>query len=125
MRYRPSPREGQPGEADAPGRIRLFVEPTDPRVMFMADNVAVAPWGHLFVCEDKAKAGGVNYLRAVTPQGKVYTVGRQAVPGETNVGANSELAGVCFSPDGSTLFVNIYTPGTTLAITGPWARLRA
>ena len=33
----------------------------------------------------------------------------------------SELAGVCFSPDGSTLFVNIqHDPGLTLAITGPW-----
>ena len=31
-----------------------------------------------------------------------------------------ELAGVCFSPDGTTLFVNIYDPGITLAITGPW-----
>ena len=27
-----------------------------------------------------------------------------------------------FSPDGRVLFVNLYTPGITLAITGPWAR---
>jgi secreted PhoX family phosphatase len=33
---------------------------------------------------------------------------------------NSELAGACFSPDGSTMFVNIQTPGVTLAVTGPW-----
>jgi secreted PhoX family phosphatase len=124
MRYRPSPHEGQPGERDEPGRLQLFVESTDPLLLNMADNLAVAPWGHLFVCEDKARQGGVNYLRAVTPQGKLYTIGRQAAPGVTNVGANSELAGVCFSPDGSTLFVNVYTPGMTLAITGPWSRLR-
>ena len=37
----------------------------------------------------------------------------------------SELAGVCFSPDGSTMFVNIYWPGVTLAITGPWRSYRA
>jgi secreted PhoX family phosphatase len=90
----------------------------------MCDNIAVSPWGHLFVCEDKAMQGGINYLRAVTPQGKVYTVGRQAETGTTDVGANSELAGVCFSPDGTTLFVNIYWPGLTLAITGPWSRLK-
>jgi len=30
------------------------------------------------------------------------------------------LAGACFSPDGTTLFVNIYEPGITLAVTGPW-----
>ena len=125
MRYRPSRFEGRPGEATEPGRLQLFVEPTDPRVMDMADNITVSPWGHLFVCEDKVGRGAVNYLRAVTPEGKVYTVGRQAMPGVTGVGANSEIAGVCFSPDGTTLFLNIYWPGLTLAITGPWASLRA
>ncbi|MEC8786453.1 MAG: alkaline phosphatase PhoX, partial [Pseudomonadota bacterium] len=34
--------------------------------------------------------------------------------------AQTELAGACFSPDGNTLFVNIYSPTKTLAITGPW-----
>jgi secreted PhoX family phosphatase len=123
MRYVPSPHEGQPGEADKPGRLQLFVEPGDIKVMEMADNIAVAPWGHLFVCEDKI--GGLNYLRAVTPQGRVYIMGRNAVPGAGDVGGNSELAGVCFSPDGSTLFVNVYFPGVTLAITGPWSRFTA
>jgi secreted PhoX family phosphatase len=122
MRYVPSAREGQADEASAPGRIQLYVEPTDNTVMEMCDNIAVSPWGHLFVCEDKT--GGVNYLRAVTPAGKVYTVGRNPIPGG-DVGATSELAGVCFSPDGSTLFVNVYNPGLTLAITGPWDSVRA
>jgi secreted PhoX family phosphatase len=30
------------------------------------------------------------------------------------------IAGPCFSPDGNTMFVNLYSPTTTLAITGPW-----
>ena len=122
MRYRPSPREGQPGEADQPGRLQLFVQPGDKAVLQMCDNIAVSPWGHLFVCEDKV--GGVNYLKAVTPDGKLYTVARNAQPGGGDVGANSELAGVCFSPDGSTLFVNVYWPGMTLAVTGPWGSFR-
>jgi hypothetical protein len=122
MRYRPSPHEGQPGEAGQPGRLQLFVEPTDRRLMNMCDNVAVSPWGHLMVCEDKI--GGVNYLKAVTPNGQVYTLGRNARPGDGDVGVNSELAGVCFSPDGTTLFVNVYFPGMTLAITGPWGRFK-
>ena len=33
---------------------------------------------------------------------------------------DSEFAGACWSPDGRTLFVNVQTPGITLAITGPW-----
>ncbi len=123
IRYVPSAHEGQPGEKDAPGLLQLFVELHDRLVMDMCDNVAVSPWGHLYVCEDKI--GGVNYLKAVSPQGKVYTMGRNAKPGGGDVGTNSELAGVCFSPDGTTLFVNVYFPGMTLAITGPWGRFKA
>jgi hypothetical protein len=33
-----------------------------------------------------------------------------------------EFAGAVLSPDGSTLFVNIQSPGLTMAITGPWRR---
>lgn len=122
MRYRPSPREGRPGEKDQPGRLQLFVESADRRVMDMCDNIAVSPWGHLMVCEDKV--GGVNYLKAVTPKGQVYTLGRNPKAGAGDVGVNSELAGVCFSPDGTTMFVNIYFPGVTLAVTGPWSRFK-
>jgi secreted PhoX family phosphatase len=32
----------------------------------------------------------------------------------------SEFAGSTFSPDGSTLFVNMQRPGFTIAIKGPW-----
>ena len=125
LRYKPSPFEGDAREKDEPGRLQLFVEPRDKQVLHMCDNLTVAPWGHLIVCEDKFDRGGVNYLRAVTPEGKVYTIGRQAQPGTSDVGANTELAGACFSPDGTTLFVNVYWPGMTLAITGPWSRFRA
>ena len=33
---------------------------------------------------------------------------------------DTEWAGACFSPDGWTLFVNLYRPAKTVAITGPW-----
>lgn len=112
MRYRP-----------ADESLELFLEPTDPRMLDMGDNIAVSPWGHLFVCEDKEE--GVNYLRAVTPGGQIYTVGRNAQASGGDVGMNSELAGVCFSPDGSTVFLNVYRPGMTIAITGPWNSFRS
>jgi hypothetical protein len=32
------------------------------------------------------------------------------------------MTGPNFSPDKSTLFVNLYNPGTVYAITGPWHR---
>lgn len=119
LRYAPSPKEGQPGEADAPGRLQLFAEPTDGRVMDYADNLAIAPWGHILACEDRYSDTLKNHLKGLTPEGRIYTIGR-------NVHAdNAELAGVCISSDGSTVFVNIYQPGMTLAITGPWGAFRA
>jgi hypothetical protein len=113
MRYVPSPHEGQAGERDAPGRLQLFVESRESAVMNYADNIVVAPWGDLIVCEDRSD-GGFNHLKGITPAGKVYTF--------ACLNADTELAGACFSPDGGTMFVNAYRPGKTLAITGPWVR---
>lgn len=122
LRYRPSRFEGDPREAGEPGRLQLFVEPTDPRVMKMCDNLVLSPAGHLIVCEDKHVQDGTDYLRGVTPDGKVYALGRLWL--EPGTMSATELAGVCFSPDGSTLFVNSYWPGVTLAIRGPWGSFR-
>jgi uncharacterized protein len=36
--------------------------------------------------------------------------------------AATELAGATFSPNGLFLFLNVYAPGKTLAIRGPWDR---
>jgi secreted PhoX family phosphatase len=121
MRYVPSPREGQPGERREPGVLELFLESADDRVMNYADNLVVAPWGHVIVCEDKRE--GVQHLKGVTPQGRVYALARNAMPVEDG-GSNTEFAGACFTPDGRTMFVNLYHPGLTLAITGPWERLQ-
>jgi secreted PhoX family phosphatase len=122
LRYRPSRFEGDSREAGEPGRLQLFSEPTDPRVMKMCDNLVVSPTGHLVVCEDKLPQDGADYLRGVTPEGKVYAIGR--IWQEPGTLSTTELAGVCFSPDGSTLFVNSYWPGITFAITGPWSQFR-
>ena len=113
MRYRPSRFEGQAGERGAPGEIQLFVESTDAAMFNYGDNLTVAPSGHLIVCEDGSDDAVENHLRGVTPDGSIYTLGRIKV--------QTEPAGVCFSPDGSTLFMNLYSPAKTLAVTGPWA----
>ena len=118
MRYVPSPAEGARGEVRRPGRLQLFFESADIRTMNMGDNIVVAPWGHLIVCEDNYSADLRNHLKGVTPDGKVYTLGRNVFTG------NSEFAGACFSPDGQVMFVNIMYPGVTLAIRGPWTSVR-
>jgi len=111
-RYRPSPAEGGPGEKSRPGALELFVESASPERLKNCDNVAVAPWGDLILCED-GPDDQPQYLRGVTPAGALYTLAANGY---------SEFAGACFSPDGSTLFVNAQSPGITFAVTGPWRR---
>jgi len=111
-KYTPSPSEGQTGEQSFPGKLELWVESSDSDIAQSADNLTMAPWGDVFVCEDKS---GAKLLR-ITPDGKVHEFAR-------NMLNSSELAGVTFAPDGKTLFVNIQNPGMTLAITGPWKAL--
>jgi uncharacterized protein len=108
--YVPSPYEGTSQESQAPGKVALFLEPNNSDLLQNADNLTVAPWGDIIICEDASKDAS---LVGVTPSGEIYEFGR-------NVSSKSELAGVCFSPDGSTLFVNMQVDGLTLAITGPW-----
>ena len=111
FRYVPSPHEGTPRESDEPGTLELYLEPNNTHLLEYCDNLCVAPWGDLVLCEDGVD---YNYLRGVTPQGRVYTVGNSAYH------LHSELAGVCFAPNHPTLFVNLQRPGLTLAVTGPW-----
>ncbi|KUN40165.1 Tat pathway signal sequence domain protein [Streptomyces longwoodensis] len=82
------------------------------------DNICLAPSGGLMVCED---GNGAQHVFGVTRRGEVYAMARNA----QNIGTAEqpewgEFAGVTFSPDGRTMFVNCYTPGTTFAVTGPW-----
>ena len=113
FRYQPSPYEGTEREAEAPGMIELFAEPNDTELVRNCDNLTIAPWGDLILCEDTK---GENRIIGVTPEGGFYTIA-------VNVGPEgSEWAGACFSPDGSTLFANVQKPGYTVAITGPWPK---
>ncbi|MEU3135096.1 alkaline phosphatase PhoX [Streptomyces sp. NPDC007027] len=82
------------------------------------DNICLASDGGLMVCED---GGGAQHVLGVTRRGEVYAMAR----GRQNIGTPDEpewgeFAGVTFSPDGSTMYVNCYRPGTTFAVTGPW-----
>ena len=109
-RYMPSAREGMSDESSAPGTLELFIESNDADLLENADNVTVTPWGDLILCED---GPGKQFLVGVTPEGELYKFGHNAYNG-------SEFAGATFSADGRTLYVNIQSPGITLAITGPW-----
>ena len=100
------------GSAEAPGgqTMELFLEAEEGGLVENADNLTIAPNGDLFLCED---GPGTDGLTRVTMDGELERFAQNRMNA-------SELCGACFSPDGKTLFVNIQTPGVTLAITGPW-----
>lgn len=102
-----------PGLAGSPDMVELFFESESSDQFNFGDNLTVAPNGHLMVCEDQYTDVVDNHIRGITPQGSAYQFARLL--------AQTELAGGCFSPDGKWLFVNVYAPTATLAITGPWA----
>lgn len=103
-----------------PGRggdkLQLFFESTDKNQFDYGDNLTIAPDGQLVICEDQYTTVTDNHLRCLTRDGKPYPLARVRV--------QTEPAGACFSPDGRVLFVNLYSPTKTLAITGPWGWLR-
>lgn len=115
--------------------LTLIAESPNHDVFDGPDNVCVSPRGGLVFCEDATAA---QFVRGVTPTGEVFSLAR-------NLRNSIEFAGACFSPDGETLFVNLYGRGSerttqpyrssvqipvgperfersaTLAIWGPWS----
>jgi secreted PhoX family phosphatase len=113
FKYVPGASEGKRDEANAPGKLVLFAESPSLDILKNCDNLTVSPWGDVILVEDAKGA----CLRGITPDGRIYNIGK-------NIGSDSEMAGVCFSPSGKTLFVNVQHDGLTFAITGPWDKLR-
>ncbi len=109
--YRPSGWEGKSSEGGSPGTLELVYESKAQTDLDMCDNIVAAPGGYLVICEDGSED---QYLRILDREGRIAPLARNAML------ERSEFCGACFSPDGSTMFVNIQKPGLTLAVTGPW-----
>lgn len=106
------------------------------------DNLCLSPRGGVLFCEDGGSRGPgaeppvvAQHLRLLHPDGSSSVFARHAYnfsdeqlsaagkPAELKGDRrNTEFAGCTFAPDGRTLFVNLYDPGITLAITGPFER---
>ncbi len=95
------------------GTLELVAVSDGPETLDFPDNITMSPWGELFISED---GGNDNFIRVLGPDGSICDFGRNAI-------SDSELAGVCFSPDGTALFVNIQEDGLTLMITGPFPEI--
>jgi secreted PhoX family phosphatase len=109
----------------ASGELLLVHESPDPRVLDYPDNVVVSPRGGLLICQD-ARSSSSEQLFGLTRGGELFGFARNEVVldrgyrGFIGDFRNAEWAGACFSPDGRWLFANVYNPGFSVAITGPW-----
>lgn len=105
-------------------QLTLIFESPSADVLDSPDNLTVSPRGGIVLCED----GDVlpHRIHGLTADGALFTFAENNVilNGERNGFTGDfraqEWAGATFSPDGKWLFVNVQTPGMTLAITGPW-----
>lgn len=112
-RFRPG------GGSSASGELSLVFESPDAGLLNGPDNITVSPRGGIVICED---GGDANYLRGLTPDGRIFDLARNDLNGR-------EFAGATFDPSGRVLFVNIQgdlapdgpgNPSLTLGIWGPW-----
>lgn len=119
-------------------RMRALFVSGDQLAAHNPDNISVSPRGGVVLCEDGGESpdqygpgarvigltrGGESFYLAknnvaLTSQ-QIADAGKTIAEGDYR---DSEFCGACWDPTGRTLFVNIQTPGITLAITGPWER---
>jgi secreted PhoX family phosphatase len=93
------------------------------------DNITVSPRGSLVICEDRTNLQTeAQSLFSLTQEGVLFRFcqvnprlsGRYAGFQLSDSMLNTEWAGATFSADGQWLFCNLYQPGVSVAITGPW-----
>jgi secreted PhoX family phosphatase len=115
-------------------RLRALFVSANQAVGNNPDNIVVSPRGGILLCEDGGFGDAGIRMLGLNPAGEAYTfcrnnvtlsgaqiagVGKSVPAGEYR---GSEFAGACFDPTGRVLFLNVYSPGFTVAISGPWAR---
>ena len=92
------------------GTLECVLVSTNKWVLDMPNNITVAPWGEVFFSEDGTAD---QYVRGIDASGTMFDFAY-------NAGSTSGIAGVCFSPDGQAMFLNLQKDHMTLAITGPF-----
>jgi uncharacterized protein len=113
----------------ANGELQVLFASPGAHVLNAPDNMCVSPRGGLVLCED---GDGTEYVHGLTQDGEIFrfaannvdlrtgTAGKPVAPSDYR---SSEWAGAVFEPsNGGWLFLNIQTPGITVAITGPWRK---
>jgi secreted PhoX family phosphatase len=127
----PVVRQGQVFEYDPASGVLWVVFASPSRdVLNNPDNIGVSPRGGIVLCED---GSGAEFIQGLTLDGQVFhfaentaVVPEGGVPGKSTLPGDyrdAEWAGSTFEPkNGNWLFVNLFIPGMTIAITGPWKK---
>jgi secreted PhoX family phosphatase len=110
-------------------KIRVVFESTGHDQFSGPDNLVMSPRGSLVICEDRQSLNKKGQsVAGLTREGELFRF-CQINPdlddeyGGHDLGSTArvtEWAGATFSRDGSWMFLNLYSPGVTIAITGPW-----
>ena len=91
--------------------LKLVAHSTNRNILDGPDNITVAPWNEIYIAED---GSSTQFVRGITLTGEVFDFARNRMSGD------SEFTGVCFSPDGKAMFVNVQDQSYTFVITGPF-----
>jgi uncharacterized protein len=120
--------DGGPAEAGqifkySPQREELEIIYCSPSVLTMdyPDQMCHGPQNGSFIAQD-SKRVNEQVLWWLSPDAKpnVLAINNVELDGKTY--RDAEWSGLCMSADKQWLFANIYTPGFTVAITGPWQK---
>jgi secreted PhoX family phosphatase len=88
-----------------------------PEVLDFPDNMTTTKKGTIILCEDNTN---LNFVRGLTRKGELFDLALNQIMTPSNR-TGDEFAGATFSPDYSTLYVNIQaSSGMSFAIWGPW-----
>ena len=110
-------------------KIRMVFESRGHNHFSGPDNIVMSPRGSLVICEDRlSNPKDAQTIAGLTQTGEFFRFcqvnpdlrGRFGGHDLRATALTSEWAGVTFSKDGEWLFMNIYNPGVTVAVTGPW-----
>lgn len=124
-------RRGQIWRLDvADQTLTLLYESPGSDVLDSPDNLLVTPRGGILLCEDDASNDGDTHPLApgLTDVNRLIGLSNEGEPFEflVNRFSDTELAGASFSPDGKTLYFNVFGDrtagsGFTVALRGPWS----
>jgi len=104
--------------------LALVFESPDSETLDFPDNLCFSPRGGLVLCEDGTRDR--KLLQGLSAAGGLFPFARNEVVlhgapyGHTGDFRAAEWAGACYSRDGRWLFANVFRPGFSVAITGPW-----